>query len=336
MSNFLYPLSFWKKVPVWIRYWLFIKIYGTLSELISGTDLTLTNSIKNRPIIFDKIKGQTSQDGEPRPETAISIKNVTGNANILLQNKNLFDWNKATIGKDIYSSGTIISSANGATSDYIDIHSFSKFTISGNVINNVNICWFDKEKNVVGNGGNGWTASTFVNGRTFTVPNNVYYYRFCLSKKATNIMVEGGDTKTDYIEHAEQNLPFTFGEGQFLADNEELQENGIYKKWKEVTFSGTTVTLADAKTNGAYYCNKKASGNLVGQTLTFDEEVTDAVIQYELAEPTTIAYNSTQQEQYNSIKNARSYDDITYISSTSDEQPFILDLQYYMKGGENQ
>ena len=105
-----------------------------------------------------------------------------------------------------------------------------------------------------------------------------------------------------------------------------LQDDGIHQARKQVVRSGTSVTLTDAKTDGAYVCNKKVAGNLAGQTLTFGEEVTDAVIEYELAEEEIIPYSETQATQYNAIKQAKSYDDQTNISQTNDDLPFILDI----------
>lgn len=51
---------------------------------------------------------------------------------------------------------------------------------------------------------------------------------------------------------------------------------------------------------------------------------TPVIVEYELEEEEIIPYNSTQQAQYNAIKQARSYDDMTIISSTSDELGFNM------------
>ena len=149
------------------------------------------------------------------------------------------------------------------------------------------------------------------------------------------MQLEHGSTATQYVEHQEQNLPFTLASGQKMYQGSYLADNGIHHKRKQVMFSGTTITLTDAKTNGAYVCNKKVAGNLSGQLLTFDEEVTDAIIEYELANEEIIPYNVTQQAQYTEVLQAYTYAEETNISSTSDGASPILKIQYWKKETEN-
>lgn len=58
---------------------------------------------------------------------------------------------------------------------------------------------------------------------------------------------------------------------------------------------------------------------------------TPVKIVYKTATEQIVPYNSTQQTQYNAIKKARTYNDVTYIESTSDELPPILEVQYWKK-----
>ena len=272
-------------------------------------------------------------DGIPSPNRDFpqQIKNVTGNAYEKIQNKNLFD-NSITPEHFYYN--------NSGTKTYNSINNFineeiikkDSYTISykektGTVY--VRFCEYDNEDNFI--------KRTLLSDNNSTISIDSSTEKVIISADKgvqgyfDELQIEQGTTATSYVPHEEQNYSFTFEEGQFLADNEKLQDNGMYKKWKQVTFSGTTATLLDAKTNGAYYCNKKIAGNLVGQTLTFDEEVTNAIIQYELAEPTTIPYNSTQASQYNLIEKEKAYNDITHISSTSDEEGFIMSIEALKK-----
>lgn len=59
------------------------------------------------------------------------------------------------------------------------------------------------------------------------------------------------------------------------------------------------------------------------------------IVEYELAdselESNIIPYNETQQEQYNAIKKAKAYDDITHISQTNDGLPFKIDIEALKK-----
>ena len=103
-----------------------------------------------------------------------------------------------------------------------------------------------------------------------------------------------------------------------------LEDDGVHHKRTQTTFTGTTATLSDAKTNGAYLCDQKTSGNLNGQTLTFDNAVTNAIIEYELATETTETYTQAQQVAYNKLKEMQSYYDLTYVTGSSDNaQPII-------------
>ena len=119
-------------------------------------------------------------------------------------------------------------------------------------------------------------------------------------------------------------VTFPLSQGQKLMLGDTLEDDGIHHERAQTTFTGTTATLSDAKTNGAYLCDQKTSGNLSGQTLTFDSAVTNAVIEYELETETTEAYTSAQQTAYNKLKEMQSYYDLTYVAGTSDNtQPII-------------
>ena len=83
-------------------------------------------------------------------------------------------------------------------------------------------------------------------------------------------------------------------------------------------------------TQGFYFISDKSN------TTEFIAELTEnnAVLEYELAEEEIIPYNETQQEQYNAMKQAISYNDITYIETSSDELQPTLDVQYWKKKTE--
>lgn len=204
----------------------------------------------------------------------------------------------------------------------------------------------------------------------------------------TFMVLEGAytaETIPDYVPHQEQNLPFTFAEGQFLADDEELQDNGMYKEWGKIILDGSqdiqTVNWRPSETSVGWiypydltsnknnytntdipdiFCNKlirktyselynkvdegiglvPSTGGTAGiivriknLDLTTREAINSYLAQnpltviYKKAQPYIIPYNSTQQAQYNAKKEATSYDDITYISSESDELGFNMDVE---------
>lgn len=127
----------------------------------------------------------------------------------------------------------------------------------------------------------------------------------------------------DYEPYKSQVAYFPLGEeklmeGSYLADDE------IHHNFKEGLANGTSTTFEDAKENGKFYCNQKASGNLEGKTIAFDTEVTDAIVQYELAEPEIVPYTVEQQEAWNKIKNLTLFEGVNHISSDAN-----MVLKYY-------
>ena len=88
----------------------------------------------------------------------------------------------------------------------------------------------------------------------------------------TNVQLEKGSTATTYTPHKEQTFTFPLGNEKLML-GDYLADDGIHHVRRQATESGTTITLNDAKSGGAYLCNKKTSGNLVGKTLTFDEAI---------------------------------------------------------------
>lgn len=65
---------------------------------------------------------------------------------------------------------------------------------------------------------------------------------------------------------------------------------------------------------------------LQNQNMIIEDEIDESVYQSNI-----IPYNSTQQTQYETIKNAYTYADETNVSSESDELPPILEVQYWLK-----
>ena len=95
--------------------------------------------------------------------------------------------------------------------------------------------------------------------------------------------------------------------------------NGIWYDLKangELTASGTTVTISDAKSNGKYMSTHKAAGNLSGTDLTFDSEVTNAEIIYELATP--VVTQITDEDTINALETIRTYTGLTVFTSDID------------------
>lgn len=132
-----------------------------------------------------------------------------------------------------------------------------------------------------------------------------------------NLQIEYGETPTDYEPYKSQVAYFPLSEGQKLMEGSYLADDGIHHNFKEGLANGTSTTFEDAKENGKFYCNKKASGNLEGKTIAFDTEVTDAIVQYELAEEEIVPYTETQQEAWEKLRHFTLFKGINNITSTA-------------------
>jgi hypothetical protein len=273
-ANFIYPKNC---LPLWIKNFLYKNNTSgkyELSEIQTGAEFTLNNTVKRKFNIFD-LKGNTFQNGEPTPEAPIPIHNVSGNNTIKIQNKNLFNvvdiknkypetLSTETINNilDITANTTV----GAQYADYIvkNLDNTKNYTIS-----------FKAKKVVKGTSGNSTLRCVLagsVDETTFTNITNVdqsnptqgqeyslfyvltgyntYRFRFYnnLATPVTEgektqyyeIQLEQGSTATTYVAHQEQNLPFTFAEGQKAMQGTTLQDDGIHQTRKQVIFDGSS------------------------------------------------------------------------------------------------
>lgn len=379
---------------------------------VTATDVeeaTLNGTKKGRMEI--DLKGQTQQDGEPTPESPVPIKNVTGQANVKIQNKNLFDItniiNTYPSNLDKSTSNNILDIKANTTkgAQYVGYKIFGldssktyslsykskkvvkgtdgqpriRCTIAGSN-DNTN---YTQIRNVDESNPTQGTEYSFSTTLTGYTSYRLYFYNN-LSNPVTlgentqyyNIQLEEGSTATSYVPHQEQNYPFTFAEGQRGMQGTKHKDDGIHNARTHITLDGTeNITLSTATVGTSNYgkfditINKRTITSSIkalsshflykfqgwtsaGNENTFsftspttlrllldlnefdsvetlrtfltNNEVTFEII---LETEEIIPYNSTQQAQYNAKKQARSYDDITYITSTSDELGFIMDIE---------
>ena len=241
------------------------------------------------------------------------------------EGKNLF--NIDTIIENLYinpQNGDRGNSSFTNTSDYIPINANEKYVITYDYTSLLSenaraVCFFDKNKN-------------YVNGKTYSVPSKKVdvssdfdgYVVFSYDKNCTDIMFSKEEQSIQYEPYKQQTEYFPLSEGQKLMKGSYLADDGIHHNFKEGLANGTSTTFEDAKENGKFYCNQKASGNLEGKTIAFDTEVTDAIVQYELAEEEIVPYTETQQEAWDNIKNLTLFEGVNHISSDAN-----MVLKYY-------
>lgn len=243
----------------------------------------------------------------PSPDYPSPIENIEGNIEIKDKGKNLYEGNEITIN-GTYSSNTSINLGSRYLSE-------GTYTIS--LTNSLpNNCYIYL-------GANGSIATAIRDKATFTLteeqnfPMRLIVKAGTYSNFKTKIMIEKGMVVTDYEPHQQQTEYFPLSEGQKLMEGSYLADDGIHHNFKEGLANGTSTTFEDAKENGKFYCNQKASGNLEGKTIAFDTEVTDAIVQYELAEEKIVPYTEDQKEAWKKLRHFTLFKGINNITSTA-------------------
>ena len=308
-----------------------------------NTTFTPSFELTDEETDFEKYTGGQPS---PNPQFPQTIKNAgdDGSISFIRENKNL--WINEIENGETSEGITATKNSDGSlafngTATNLSTFRFVKsnhsgkyleegknYTISG--VDNINTRKYDTC--IIGNIGNSLTTDirTFspVSTREITSANS--YIQFAIGTVLNNytikpMIVEGNSALLPFEQPLKQTLIFPTQTNQKLLGY--TAADGLHQQFKIVTVSGTSATFEDAKENGLYYCNKKASGNLNGKTITFDEAVTDAIVQYELADEVIENYSSEQQTAYNQMQELETYKNVTHIYS-EDETPANLDLDY--------
>lgn len=380
--------------------------YNTTSQRYTGTitTATLTDSQKDKTFFEVRVDGtelniseisiKTTQDYtfngygiQPSPEQEAPITNVTGDVEVLVQNKNLFDLNKILYG-EIDSNGDL--SLFATTRDFykIDFKENTQYTISGYVkrtSGNVRMrCMYTDgtySEFFNPNASDNFSFSSFTSLANKTIDKIVVYYGSAgyLYIKDGEMQIEQGTTATTYTPHQEQTFLFPLGTqrmylGDYLADDGIHHVRGRYIFTGNETFGyfgtdsngngyATTFSMSTfIRTSTNMLCNMlKYDSNLLtdtipyclyfivnnrGLTIKLDNTVTSAseiqnyikqkydngnpfILEYPLATEEITPYTTEQQQAYNEIKQAISYEEQTNISGSSDEANPIFSIEAY-------
>ena len=356
MKKYLYLIKK-AKIKSWLKFWLMTNKQFTivLSEILEGTSFNLQNTVKKRFKIFN-IFVNSVQNGTPSPNNPVEIQSVADDVNLFdaskIINPNIVVTdNGKTITMPLATSGNGNTDTNAKLNELcpnlqVGDNIYLRFTRNlGNTYNN--FIYLVGSGKTIYNTSN--TATTITQQDLDSI---VYLY--------ANRYQDGETTQcvlTDFRIVKNKNTPYSpYNYGTFTIDFEGQTENynytfitkplrslpngvrdsleadGIHRKIGIQTGTlsqTTTITLSDAKQNGAYMCNIKSAGTLTGKTIEL--EAGDYEIIYELAEEIIEPYTEEQQEQYNKIKELYTFDGTTNIYST-DVVPPYLQIQYYMKG----
>lgn len=299
---------------------------------------------------FKKIDifGNSSQQSEPTADNPIEIRNVGDNVNLIDEQFRQGGWNNTTATTRIYTTqNRFLEAGQYSFSSNIDT---TIFRIGLNVATQPFPILEYVEGSFIYD--SNWITE---NEKTFSIDKDGYFGINLSKIDGSNITIEEvagfhfklekGPIITTYSLHEQGNMGIIIDDEQTEHDNifqnyifplkqrmmlnDYLAEDGIHHTRKQVTFSGTNITLEDAKQNGNYLCTHKSAGILSGKTLQFDTEVTDAVIEYELENEEIEEYNSQQLQIYQIIVNtAYSYNGRTAIYSNDEISPIFSVIAY--------
>ena len=182
----------------------------------SGTSVTLNNTIE-APMRIELNPSELSQEGTPTPSSPQEIHTITGDNEIKIENKNLFDKDNATYqnGKIKNDSGVETTENDfGYLTSYISVKPNTTYTIQGTLVSgnaSARLYYYDNSKS--------WLSRTSTIGDnafpyTFTTPNNCYFMQFQYYRSAydsSTVQIEQNSTATSYVSHQEQNYSITLG-----------------------------------------------------------------------------------------------------------------------------
>ena len=177
----------------------------------------------------------------PSSEYPSEIKNLSGDIEITVCNKNLFDG--------IFEQGTIDNQGNlVATSNVIRTKNYivanGTIVISYEKAVDIVVYAYDSDKKYITNvDKQTTTTSGLEKASLYNLPEKTRYIKFRFNSRYTDLstkaQVEKSGTATDYIEHEEQKITFPLSEGQKMYDGDYLADDGIHHVRKQIELDGT-------------------------------------------------------------------------------------------------
>lgn len=235
-------------------------IYSKLPKVSgSGTSLSLTPTLKGK--ITSTLKGNTLQNGTPTPSSPIPVNNVSGDNDIVVCGKNLFDKSTIIEGKYINASGNFVNDTNNFIGDIIGIDNTKTYYLNASTANGKRIAYYD-------------SSQTFISrelfsalGSTLTIPNNAKYLRLsCYNQDLNTLQLKVGNQATTYEAYNGTTYPINLGElkGRGTIYNYSFNASSF-------TESSSNRTLCvPIKENTTYYISKSMVSNLFRICLSND------------------------------------------------------------------
>ena len=236
----------------------FPKLTGDGSEIILNTE--------EGPMKIT-LKGNTSQDGTPSPDSPVEINTITGNNNIVVENKNIFIINDFITAMSTNYQGTetidnveciALGRKNSTVTSYkyfLNCKENTQYTISFKYTLDNCAIYFKYSDNSTSMITDTTTSSltsisvTSTANKTITAINVDCFGWFNTGSKIliTDIQLEAGSTATEYVEHQEQNYPISLSSKNLLnfTLTASVEKNGItFTKNSDgsLTLNGTATT----------------------------------------------------------------------------------------------
>lgn len=214
------------------------------------------------------LKGNTSQDGEPTPDTPIPVNVVTGDNEVKVEGKNLFDANNYNL-ITAYFDGNILRGESANKSIYISCEKNTTYTISKMPSKRFGVAYTTEiPANNVSIYGRIFNHDG--NSITITTGNDAVYLivwllngnmtgEITLEQAINTLQIEKSSTATPYEEHKEQTYPINLGSMELckIGDYQDYlyKENGIWYKYGaigKVVLDGTQTPYYTVAQNDYY------------------------------------------------------------------------------------
>mgnify|MGYP005788685653 CR=1 FL=1 len=306
-----------------------------------------------------KLFGISKQEGTPSPKSPSEIENTTGNVKITSCNKNLFNKNTVTEGKNIGNNGEFVINNNYFISDYILINKNVSLALTG--IEWGRIAFYDKDKNFIK-----YSANAESNDLIATSTEDTKY-AVISSTIATidNVQLEVSNTATDFEAHEEEVKTFPLSQNQKMYRNSYSADDGIHHKRKQIELDGTETVIDSGYNETTHHFTIRPTDKAFGQTeilsnmfvnsteatkvysvvgnnsntnITFKMPLeyatvdsfktflaqrkqagTPVIVEYPLSEEEVEEYTEEQQTQRDQLQNAKTYKTVTNVFTDNAE-----------------
>ena len=194
----------------------------------------------------------------PNPDYPQVIHTITGDNEVVVCGKNLFDKSTSETKKFINkNTGNVDNSNNWSASDFIPIEQNSNYIYSG-ITNgwsgSAGTCFYDSNKTFI--------SSISSTTQSFTTPNNAKYVRISLNTETpTQVQLEKGSTSSQYESYQSNSVLLTLGDKEVCKIGD--YEDKIFKAIKGNEIYDSLASEEKATLDYGKWYLRKAIGKVV-------------------------------------------------------------------------